>query len=231
MVPYFAFSHCAELGLRGPAIALLHVPLVPHVVAQGGGLIAIALDQGGQKLPRLRQDVVIIQTKRRAAGRAAAANRGKALGAVAVDVARVRIFVPHPLRRAIDDFGDDHLDVVLAFEFHHPVVIAPVVPARRVLDRRPHEPVAEDVDSHLSRGLVVAFPILLRRIRFAEIHRAKREHRIGKSILLRLDARRQCQGGDNRPAQANWIRFMASQTLPNLVAKNSTSSRTESAAR
>ena len=50
----FCFQPLAEFGLGGPAKALLHVPLVPHVVAQSGGLIAISLDQRGQELPGLR---------------------------------------------------------------------------------------------------------------------------------------------------------------------------------
>src|SRR5207237_4766323 len=99
-----------------------------------------------------------------AAGGAATADGRIALGAGGIDVARVRVLVPHPFRSAVDDFGDHDFDVILTLEFHHPVVVAPVVFARRVFDGGPHEPMAEDVHAHLSGGLVVALAILLRRL-------------------------------------------------------------------
>src|SRR5260370_9700094 len=141
----FCFQPLAESGLGSLAEALLNSALIPHVVAQGGRLVAISFDQGGQEFSGRIPDVVIVQAERRAAGCAAAANRRKAFDTVAVDVARVGVFVPHPLRRAIDDFSDHYLDAVLPFEFHHAVIVAPVVPARRVLNRRPHGPWAQGV--------------------------------------------------------------------------------------
>ena len=39
------FEPLAELGLGGRAIALVRAPLVPEIVAQQGGVTAIALDQ------------------------------------------------------------------------------------------------------------------------------------------------------------------------------------------
>jgi hypothetical protein len=113
--PVFGFQPRAKLGLRGGAKAFLRVALVPHVVAQGGGLVAISLDESRQELPGLTQHIVIVQTKRRATSRATAANGREAPGSVAVDLARVRVFIPHPLRRAGDHFRDDRSDMVLAF--------------------------------------------------------------------------------------------------------------------
>ena len=115
-------------------------------------------------------------------------------------MARVRVLVPHPLRRAVDDFGDHHFDVILAFEFHHPVVVAPVVFTRRVLDGCPHEPMAENIHAHLCGGLVVALPILLGRVGFAEIHRAERKYGVGETLDLGIRAQRERQSAGNSRA-------------------------------
>ena len=188
----FGFQPLAEPGLGGRAIALLHAALVPHVVAQGRGVVAIALHQRGQELLGPAADIFIIQTEGGAAGGAAGIDGGEGFGTVGRDVAGLRILVPHPFGRAGgDEFGDDHLDVVLGFEFHHAVVVAPIVLARRSLDGGPHEPVTEDVDTQLRRGLVVAFPVLFGRARFAEIDRAKRERGIGPRRLLGVEAHHQ----------------------------------------
>src|SRR5208283_1823777 len=56
-----------------------------------------------------------------------------------------------------------------------------------------HEPVAENVDAHLSRGLVVAFPIMFGRVRLAEIHRPKWEHGVRPGLFLGTGAERQHQ--------------------------------------
>ena len=90
-------------------------------------------------------------------------------------MAGVGIAVPHPLGRAGDVFGDHRLDPVLPLELDHAVVVAPIVLARRVFDRGPQEPVAEDIDAEAGRDLVVTLPVLLGRIGFAEIDRAERE--------------------------------------------------------
>jgi hypothetical protein len=172
----FRFQPLAELGLRRWAIAFLHAPLVPHIVAQHGWIAAVALDQSGQEFSGLATDIFVIQAKRRTAGGATAAGGRIGLLAVAPNMTCLGVFVPHPLGRARDDFPNDDLDLVLPFEFHHTVIVPPVILARRVFDRGPHEPVTENVDAHLSRGLVVAFPILFRRVRFSKIHCPKREH-------------------------------------------------------
>src|SRR5450759_1389591 len=91
----FLFQPFAELRLGSPAKAFLSSPLVPHVITQRGGLIAIALDQGGQELPGLAQDIFVIQAKGSAAGCATAANGGKALGTVAADVPRMGLSLIH----------------------------------------------------------------------------------------------------------------------------------------
>jgi len=99
MVPYLAFSHSRNLACVRRAIALLHSAFVPHVVAQSGGVVAIALHQRGQELLGLGADIFIVQTEGRAAGGAAGIDGGKGLGTVARNVSRLRILVPHPLRR------------------------------------------------------------------------------------------------------------------------------------
>ena len=50
--------------------------------------------------------------------------------------------------------------------------------APRNLDSRPHDPMLDCIHASLGSGLVVAGPVLLRRIGPAKIHRAIREHRI-----------------------------------------------------
>ena len=111
------------------------------------------------------------------AGGAAAADAAVHHAAVAPAIARVRILVKDPLRRGGDELRDHYFDAVLRREIHHAVVIAPVVLARRDFDGAPHEPVAESVHADAGRGLVIARPVLLRRIRLAEVDGAVRKHR------------------------------------------------------
>ena len=184
----FGFQPLAELGLGSGTIAFLHPALVPHVITEYGRISAITLHHRSEEFFRVAADFFIVETHGRAAGRAAAADGGKVLAPLDVDAAALGIFVPHPLRRPISDFGDHHLDMVLAFQFHHAVIVAPVIFTWRIFDRRPHEPVAEDVHSHLRRSLMVAFPILFGRVRFAEIDRAERKHGI-RELLLRLETK------------------------------------------
>ena len=87
-------------------------------------------------------------------------------------IARVRILVEHPFRRGGDQFGDDDFDAVLRRQVHHPVVVAPVILAGGDFDGRPHEPMAERVHPDPRCGLVIASPVLFRRIRLPEVDRS-----------------------------------------------------------
>ena len=64
-------------------------------------------------------------------------------------------------------------------EIHHAVVIAPIELAGRDFDGRPHHPVAEHIHADLRGGLVIAFPLVLGRIRFPEIDGAVGEDDCG----------------------------------------------------
>ena len=113
-------------------------------------------------------------------------------------MARLRVLVPHPFRRGVDQFRNHHFDVILALQFQHSVIVAPVIFAGRILNRRPHEPVAENVDTHVCGSLVIALPVLLWWIRLAKINRAKRENRIGQHHFLCPHAKRQDKGYGHR---------------------------------
>ena len=113
--------------------------------------------------------------------------------AVARAIARMRVLAERPLRRRGDEFGDHDLDAVLSGEIHHAVVVAPVVLAGRDLDGAPHEPVAEGVHADARGGLMVAGPVLLRRIGFAEVDRAVREDGLRRSGKNRDRARHRGQ--------------------------------------
>ena len=143
-------------------------------------MVAVVLHQRDEKL--LRRGVyfgVVEAESGESAGGAAAADAAVDYRAVARQVAGVRIFVEHPLRRGGDEFRDHDFDAVLRGQIHHAVIIAPVVFARRDFDGGPHEPMAERVHANARRGLMIARPILFRRIRFAEIDGSVGKHRLG----------------------------------------------------
>jgi len=153
--------------------------LIPQVVAEKSRMIAVTLDEGDEKLLRLGAHFGIIEAQSgEAAGRAAAANAAIHNVSLAVLVSGPGPLAVCPLGRIRNQFRNHHLDPVLRRQIHHPVVIAPVVLARRGFDGAPHEPVPERVHTDTLSGGVIASPVLLRRIRFAEVHCAVREDRL-----------------------------------------------------
>ena len=153
--PLKALNYDVERNLRGPLAGL-------------GSPLRVAVRTGDtpqkERAAMLREPPDILITTPESLFLLLTSRARETLGSVAVDLACVGAFIPHPLRRPGDHFRDDGSDMVLAFELNHTVIVAPVIAARRVLDRRPHKPVAHDVDSHLCRGLMIAFPILFRRV-------------------------------------------------------------------
>src|SRR5262249_772088 len=150
----------------------------PHVVAHHRRLIAIPFHEGGEKFLRLAANVIVIETHGRAAGCTATPDTRVRLRAVTTDAARLRVFIPHPLRCTGRYFGDDYFDIVLFFELNHSVIVAPIILSGGVLDRGPHKPVPEDVYAHLGGGLMVVFPILLRWVRLSEVNSAEGKDRL-----------------------------------------------------
>jgi hypothetical protein len=132
-----------------------------------------------QELSGALADIFVVQTQSGKAARRAGARDSRVDDTIIRSaVARVCILVKHPLRRGGDHLRDHDLDPVLRSQIHHAIIIAPVVFIGRGLDRRPHEPMAERVHAGFGGGLVVARPILLRRIGLAKVHRAVWKHRV-----------------------------------------------------
>ncbi len=109
----------------------------------------------------------------KAADRRARGHDGAQLAAIHLDLPGVGVLAVGPIGRRVNQFGDDGLDAVLGRQIHLPVVVRPVIVARPAFDGTPHEPVTEGVQAVLSGNAIVAVPVLLGRVRLAEIHRPK----------------------------------------------------------
>ncbi len=147
--------------------------LVPHVVAEQGGVVAIAFDQGGDEPANRIADIVIVEAKPRASTGLAAGRNGTVL-----DLARIRHEprggegLEGPLRRRIVDDADNRFQAVLGGQVKLQVVVRPVVGAGRDLYGGPHEPVPQNTEADAVRAGIVPVPFLGGRIGFAEIDRA-----------------------------------------------------------
>ena len=135
------------------------------------------LDELGVEVLRQRFDFGIVEAE---AGKSAHAAAGGDAAVsdriVACLVAGVGELAEGPFRRGGIESRDDDLDAVLCGKIHHLVVVCPVPFAGRYFECRPHEPMAEGVHAELRSGLVIARPILHRRIGLAKVDAARREH-------------------------------------------------------
>ncbi len=163
---------------RGAVTVPAVVALVVHVVAEQPFVPAVPADHLGEEPAAELADGRAVEAEagvaaRRAAGAHGAGHR-RAVGARVASFGMQRV---QPLRRADHHLGDDRADAVPRAQVQLPVVVVPVVDARRDLDGPPHEPVAEDVDPVLARGPVVALPVVAGRVGFAKVDGSERELR------------------------------------------------------
>ncbi len=170
----------ARCHLEVHARAAAGVAFVPDIVAIQRGVILVPGGEGFQEGLRARPHFRIVETQ---SGESTGGTRSGVFRHAAIAVLRFepgfRKHAEGPFGRGGDKFGENSFDPVLSFEVHHAVVIAPVVLSRCDFYCRPHYPVPEHVHADPCRSLVIALPILLWRVGFAEIYRAVREDQVG----------------------------------------------------
>ena len=163
---------------RAVAHVLAVAALVPDVVSAQTGMVAVARDEGGEEGPGAVPGVLVVEAQPgEAADCAARAQAGAHAGSVAAFEPGMGQSAECPLRRRSHHLGGDGRDAVAGGEVELAVVVGPVELARSHLDRGPQEPVPECVVPVIGRGLVVARPVLGRRVRLTEVDRAVRKDR------------------------------------------------------
>ena len=184
--------HAAEVGsavlvrnvragrdLEVDAGAAAGVALVPDIVAVERWLVLVMRGERPQERLRARPHLWIIEAESRKPARGA---RTGVLRHAAIPVLRLeagfRKLRERPFRSGRDELREHRLNAVLRLQVQHAVVLAPVELAGRGFHRRPQHPVPEHVHAGLGCGLVIAFPLVFRRVGLSEIDRAVRENGI-----------------------------------------------------